>query len=245
MLLGYPGGEVNKSNIIVGESTTPSGSGGCAGMSQSVIDAFLAIYRGVYGPGLTEAQMCALIGGGGGGQSGPPDPLGDLTPASGVVLRDSCSSDYKSVVQFRISLAGQPPTIFTTGKSLRVSLNMGPKKVKKAGTLKRAEGRDGHNAWIYLAPAIKYSYDQSYGAPGSDTLIVRKYKNGVVVKEKKFKTRPLFGSVVYDISPVQSMLKGGKLTMITQNGSDVYSRCMPAKAVRWFYGNYQKLHGIR
>lgn len=245
--LGYPNGPVDKTNVLVGESTDPPSAGnGCpAWMDQNTIDMFLAIYQGLpqYGPGFTVGQMCALFGGG--GSSGPPDPLGDLTPASGVILRDSCSSANKSVVQFRISLAGQPASIFSTNKSLRVSLKMAPKKVVNAGTLKHAEGRDGPSAWIYLAPAIKVTFDQRYGAPGSDTLIVRKYKNGKVSKEKKFKTRPLFGSVTYDISPVQSMLKGGKLTMITQNGSDVYSRCLnPAKKKRWFWGKYKKLHGI-
>ncbi|MBN8548976.1 MAG: hypothetical protein J0M12_06650 [Deltaproteobacteria bacterium] len=250
VLLGYPNGNVDKTNILVGESTTPSsgGNGGCPSwMDQNIINMFLEIYRALpqYGPGFTQAQLCALFGGSG-GSTEPPDPLGDLTPASGVILRDSCSSDFKSVVQFRISLAGQPATVFNSNKSLRVSLKLAAKKVSNSGTLKQAEGRDGPSAWIYLAPAIRYGYDQSYGAPGSDTLIVRKYKNGVVTKEKKFKTRPLYGSVVYDISPIQSMLKGGQLTMITQNGADVYSRCLkPASKKRWFFGKYKKLHGIR
>lgn len=247
VMLGYPSGKVDKTNILVGESTTPpNGNGGCPSwLTPEVLQSFLDIYHQVpQYANYTEADLCVLFGGSG-GSTEPPDPLGDLTPASGPVFRDSCSSANKTVVQFRISLAGQPASIFNSNKSLRVSLKMAAKKVSNSGTMKQAEGRDGSSAWIYLAPAIRFSYDQKYGAPGSDTLFVRKYKNGVLASEKKFLTRPLFGSVVYDISPVQKVLKGGKLTMITVNGSDVYSRCLnPAVKKRWFFGKYKKLHGI-
>lgn len=249
----YPGGDL-KPYILVGESTTgSSGTSGCPSwMTQEVIQGFVQLYRTLpqYGPGITEAQVCALLSGGlnfGSNQNnGEEETSTGLTPASGVALRDACSAKYKLVVQYRINTAGQPASSFNGTQSLQASLKVKKTKVINAGTLKAAEGRDGHGSYIYLAPAIRYTWNQNYGAPGSDKLLVQKYrKDGSVQWTKTFKTRPLFGKVVYDISNVTSVLKGkGKLTFTTQNGSDAYSRCVPAVKKRWFFGKYQKLHGI-
>jgi hypothetical protein len=241
--LGYPNGPVNRNNIIVGESTTGGGGTECPSWISPVM---LQTLHQVY-PGLTDAQICAMMSQNPSGGTPEPTPgPGELTPARGFVLQDACSSVTKTAVQFRISLAGQPLSVFTSGQAVRASIKIEKTKVLNSGTMKRAEGRDGPSAWIYLAPAIKYTFDQRYGAPGSDNLIVQKYRNGVAIKTKKFKTRPLFGTVMYDISPVQSMLSGsGKLTFTTVNGAQAYSRCVPAKKQRWFFGKYKKLHGIR
>lgn len=249
--LRYPGAAF-RSGILVGESTTSGGGGGgCPPwMSPQIIASFLAIYRALpeYGPNFTEAQLCALIGSdptGSGGQGGTSGDPSELTPASGAILRDACSSDYKLAVQFRISLAGQPSSTFNGSQSIRASLKLAKSKVVNSGTMKAAQGRDGAGAWIYLAPAIKVVLNEQYGAPGSDKLTVQRYRNGKPNMTKVFKTRPLWGSVIYDISPVQSVLKGsGKLTFTTQNEDEVYSRCVPAKKQRWFFGDYKKRHGI-
>ncbi len=239
----YANGEF-RSQIISGED--PSVNGGSAVqcpsyLGEAEINYMLSQLRQVYGPGFTRDQLCELLttqlsSGGGFNYNNEPNPDPEAEAARGPIMRDSCSKNYKYIVQFRINASGLGPWEYNGLNAIKATLKLAPSKPisngVKVGTwrLKVSVGRDA-GRYILIVPALGASLDDSVGAPGTDKMAIQTWKNGKIASQKKGQTRMLFGPKLFSINkdPVQSVLNGKKRTYTYTNGERIFSFCAALK----------------
>ncbi len=229
-------------------------------LSASEINYMLEQLRLVYGPNFSRIQLCQLLTAQLGGFNSSVvfndegGPEGDALTARGVIQRDACSSAYKYIVQYRINPTGLPWYQYTGLNNITASLKVAPATPVSGGVkpgawrLKDSEGRN-KGSKILITPALGATYDQKFGAPGTDKLFIQYWKNGVVPpkKEHKGKTRILFGSKLFMINkdPVGKHLNGKKKTITLVNGERAFSFCAALKAEDSCNKAYAKATGIK
>ncbi|NDC36579.1 MAG: hypothetical protein EBZ48_00840 [Proteobacteria bacterium] len=211
---------------------------------------FIASLRQIpYYSGKSDEQICRSVFADSGGSD--PDTGAQFLKGSGIIFRSACSLNQKIVALVRISTADIESSAFDGTRSIHMTVALRAEDNKaKFLRFKIAAGYE-KGASYYLSPALNLMYVNRYGMPESDLLFMQRHdREGTLQSSVTGKTRPLFGSVQYNISrDVSAYLKKTKnstvtFTTVSYTKGQVYSACIKPGSINRCTKAYAKRHGI-